>query len=74
MVSRLSDDSHGQTATQFVYGSCRNNTEVVFWKLTGVGHVWPGGKQKVMERILGPSTDIVDANHEMWNFFSRFTL
>ena len=75
IATRLSDDnSPGQTATQFVYGSCRHNTEVVFWKLTGAGHVWPGGKQKVMERILGPSTNIIDANREMWNFFSRFTL
>jgi poly(3-hydroxybutyrate) depolymerase len=27
-----------------------------------------------MERILGPSTEIIDANQEMWNFFQRFSL
>ncbi len=43
----------------------------MLWKLTGAGHVWPGGKQKVLERILGPSTDIIDANREMWTFFKR---
>jgi len=74
IASRLVDDRRAQTATRFVYGSCRKNAEVVFWKLTGAGHVWPGGKQQVMERILGPSTDIIDANREMWNFFSRFKL
>jgi polyhydroxybutyrate depolymerase len=75
ITGRLRDDNgRGHTATRFVYGSCRKDAEVVFWKLTGAGHVWPGGKQKVMERILGPSTDIIDANREMWNFFSRFTL
>ena len=46
----------------------------MLWKLTGAGHVWPGGKQKVLERILGPSTEIIDANQEMWNFFKRFAL
>ncbi len=48
--------------------------EVILWKLSGAGHVWPGGKQKFMERLLGPSTDIIDANAEMWNFFKRFSL
>jgi poly(3-hydroxybutyrate) depolymerase len=30
--------------------------------------------QKVLESILGTSTDIIDANREMWGFFSRFAL
>jgi polyhydroxybutyrate depolymerase len=67
-------DRAGHTAMKYVYSNCRDGAEVVLWKLTGAGHVWPGGKQKIMERILGPSIDIVDANQEMWNFFSRFSL
>ena len=67
-------DARSHTATRFVYSHCHDGAEVVLWKLTGAGHVWPGGKQKFMERILGPSTDIIDANIEMWNFFSRFSL
>jgi len=47
---------------------------VVLWKLTGAGHVWPGGKKKLRERMLGPSTEIIDANQEIWRFFSRFSL
>jgi polyhydroxybutyrate depolymerase len=75
VAERRSDrDSRGHTATKYAYSSCRDGVEVVLWKLTGAGHVWPGGKQKVLERILGPSTDIIDANREMWNFFSRFSL
>jgi polyhydroxybutyrate depolymerase len=57
-----------------VYANCRDGVEVVLWKLAGPGHVWPGGKQKFMERILGPSTGVMDANQEMWNFFKGFTL
>jgi polyhydroxybutyrate depolymerase len=63
-----------QSARRYVYSNCRKDSEVVLWKLTGAGHVWPGGKQKVLERILGPSTEIIDANQEMWNFFHRFSL
>jgi polyhydroxybutyrate depolymerase len=71
---RADHDGRGHTATRLVFGSCRDGAEVVLWKLTGSGHVWPGGKQKYLERILGPSTDIIDANIEMWNFFRRFSL
>ncbi len=60
------------TATRYQYGPCRAGTEVVFWKLTGAGHVWPGGKQNYLSLLLGPGTTVIDANSEMWKFFSRF--
>jgi polyhydroxybutyrate depolymerase len=71
---RAGREGSGQSATRYVYSHCRDGAEVDLWKLTGAGHVWPGGKQKFMERILGPSTEIIDANQEMWNFFKRFAL
>ena len=37
------DDGH--TASRLVYSPCRGGTEVVLWKLTGAGHVWPGGQR-----------------------------
>jgi polyhydroxybutyrate depolymerase len=60
------------TATRYRYGPCRAGTEVVFWKLSGAGHVWPGGKQNYLPLLLGPGTTLIDANREMWRFFSRF--
>jgi poly(3-hydroxybutyrate) depolymerase len=44
----------------------------VLWKLTGAGHVWPGGVQDYMPWLLGAGTTVIDANDEMWRFFSRF--
>jgi len=67
-------EGSSQSAVRYVYSPCRGGAEVSLWKLAGAGHVWPGGKQKYLERILGPSTEIIDANQEMWNFFQRFTL
>lgn len=52
----------------------KSRLPVVFNFHAGVGHVWPGGKQNFLPKILGPSTTIVDANTEMWRFFSRFRL
>lgn len=71
---RVDRTPRGHSATQYVFPDCRDGAAVVLWKLTGAGHVWPGGKQKVLERILGPSTAIIDANREMWEFFKRFAL
>jgi len=60
------------TAMRYDYAPCRNGTEVVLWKLTGAGHVWPGGLQGYLTLILGTSTTVIDANTEMWRFFQRF--
>ena len=60
------------TATRYGYGPCRAGTEVVLWKLTGAGHVWPGGQQNYLPMLLGASTTVIDVNSEMWRFFSRF--
>ncbi len=64
----------GQTATRYVYGPCTSGAEVVLWKFTGVGHAWPGGEQGRLEgTFVGRGTHILDANTEMWRFFSRFS-
>jgi polyhydroxybutyrate depolymerase len=64
------DASH--TATRYTYGPCRGGSEVVLWKLTGAGHVWPGGLQDYLPLLLGKGTTVIDANGEMWRFFVRF--
>ena len=60
------------TATRYVYAPCRAGTEVVLWKLTGAGHVWPGGQQNFLRLLLGHGTTVINASDEMWSFFARF--
>lgn len=64
---------NGQTATQLVYDHCRDGAEVMLWKITRAGHGWPGGKSN-REALVGPATQVIDANTEVWHFFSRFSL
>jgi polyhydroxybutyrate depolymerase len=71
---RAGSKEAGHTATRYVWAPCREGSEVVLWKFTGTGHVWPGGLQDYLPRLLGPSTALVDANLEMWRFFQRFQL
>lgn len=62
----------GHAANRVVYAPCRDGTEVVLWKLAGPGHVWPGGKRDFLPALLGTSSAVIDANRELWQFFSRF--
>jgi poly(3-hydroxybutyrate) depolymerase len=41
-------------------------------RLTGAGHVWPGGRRDFLPALLGISTGVIDANAEIWAFFARF--
>lgn len=66
------DASH--TATLLVWSPCTAGTEVAHWRLTGAGHGWPGGSSALSERLIGPSTNVIDAATEVWSFLSRFEL
>jgi polyhydroxybutyrate depolymerase len=47
----------GITVTRYIWAPCRAGTEVVLWKFTGSGHVWPGGVQDHFVGFLGRGTD-----------------
>lgn len=71
--------SAAHTATRIIYGPCKDGVEVVLWKLTGAGHVWPSAAPEYLtkvlgsqSKILGPSTDVIDANRQMWQFFAPY--
>jgi polyhydroxybutyrate depolymerase len=65
------DESH--SAIRRIHRPCRGGVEVVMLQLTGAGHVWPGGVRDYNPQLLGTGTAVVDANAEMWRFFTRFS-
>jgi polyhydroxybutyrate depolymerase len=59
----------GQTATLLAWEACATGGQVSHWKLTGVGHGWPGNTRAEMrEEIIGPVTTLVVAAEEIWKF------
>lgn len=56
------------------YGPGHHGAEMLVYIIPGCGHVWPGGKQVLAERITGPACDHIDATSVIWRFFSRFAL
>jgi len=71
---RPSTPTAAHTATPHTYGPCADGSEVLVWKLTGAGHVWPGAKEQSWQEYVGPPTDVIDANTVIWQFFQRFSL
>lgn len=61
-----------QTATRLTYAPCASGAEVQLWKLTGVGHGWPGADSRI-QGLLGPETNLIDAAAEVWTFVGKFT-
>lgn len=54
------------------YGPCRNNSEVVQYRVEGGGHTWPGGLQYLPEWLaVGRTSRDMDATEVIWEFFQR---
>jgi polyhydroxybutyrate depolymerase len=62
----------GHSVIRRVHAPCRDGVEVVLLQISGAGHVWPGGVRDYMPQLLGTGTAVIDANTEIWSFFSRF--
>lgn len=58
----------GCTVEKNVYGNGKDNSEVVFYKVTGGGHCWPSGKSNCP---FGNATFDVDASQLIWAFFKK---
>ncbi|HZD05033.1 MAG TPA: PHB depolymerase family esterase, partial [Longimicrobiales bacterium] len=59
----------GQWAERLVWEGCAS-APLVHWRLHGVGHAWPGHRStRRLERLVGPSTGMLDAAEEVWSFF-----
>lgn len=59
--------SDGCTAIRYDYDNCDADAAVVFYKIFGGGHTWPGAPINV-----GVTNQDFDASVEIWRFFRRF--
>jgi polyhydroxybutyrate depolymerase len=65
----------GEPVTEHVTSTVARRTwsggksDVVFYKVQGAGHTWPGGRQYLPEGIIGSTDSSVNATELMWEFF-----
>jgi len=65
-----SDPTDGCTVDVITY-SDSEKAKVVFCKIHGGGHTWPGGAFILPSETFGASCGDIHASEEIWNFFSR---
>ncbi|WP_410506878.1 extracellular catalytic domain type 1 short-chain-length polyhydroxyalkanoate depolymerase [[Mycobacterium] appelbergii] len=66
-----SEDAPAGPGTQRVaYSPCAAGTSVVFMRVDGGGHVWPGAPQVLPPEAVGPATLAFDASEASWQFFN----
>jgi polyhydroxybutyrate depolymerase len=51
------------------YTGCRDNAEVVLYRVNGGGHTWPGGSQYMSEKLIGRTSSDFSATEIIWQFF-----
>jgi polyhydroxybutyrate depolymerase len=49
----------------------KNNSEVLFYIIDDLGHVWPGGKAILPERMVGKTSNKINATDIIWQFFQE---
>jgi polyhydroxybutyrate depolymerase len=67
LPERVSD---GTRVRQEVY-SGQGGAEVVLYVIENGGHTWPGGKPYLPERIIGKTSQQIDASQVIWDFFRQ---
>ena len=78
-ATRIADTRTGrsgaqpQTAMLLEWQGCLSAAPVAHWKLTGVGHGWPGSDPRGRDEIIGTPTALIDAAEELWRFVSRIS-
>ena len=63
---KVEDGTH---ISRIDYGSGKNKSEIVLYKIENGGHTWPGRPMPVVK--LGLSTSNISANDLMWDFFVK---
>ncbi len=51
------------------FDDCRDGVEVVEYFIDDMGHVWPGGINRLPARLVGKPSDKLNATDVIWSFF-----
>src|SRR3984957_7367465 len=54
---------------EVAYDQCAKGGEVEYYRVEGLGHIWPGGKNRLPEKWVGKPSDSLNATDVIWEFF-----
>lgn len=64
----------GMETNIYKFGDCQAGTEVQRYSIEGAGNTWPGGDSFVLREKVGKTSDDVDADEAIWQFFDAHKL
>ena len=64
-----SDDARSSGVEKVTFDECHDGAEVVEYFVDDMGHVWPGGVNRLPARLVGKPSDKLNATDVIWNFF-----
>ena len=73
VTSNENIESDKTSVEQYTFSGCDDSSNVVFYKIIGGGHTWPGGG-KQPRWLVGPTTNKINASMLAWKFFSQYSL
>ncbi len=73
MASYLPERVRDGTRVRREVYSSQGGAEMVFYAVENGGHTWPGGLPYLPERIIGKTSQQMDASQVIWEFFQRHT-
>jgi len=54
---------------ELAYNQCAKGGEVVYYTVKGLGHIWPGGTNRLPEKWVGKPSNALNATDVIWDFF-----
>jgi polyhydroxybutyrate depolymerase len=54
---------------EVTYDQCEKGGEVVYYTVKGLGHIWPGGRNRLPEQWVGQPSNELNATEVIWEFF-----
>ena len=66
----LPDTGDGIGTQRLTYSPCAGGTTVVFMRVDGGGHTWPGAPEILPVQAVGSASHAFDASEASWEFFN----
>ena len=61
--------ARGNGVLEITYDNCAKGGEVEYYRVRGLGHIWPGGVSHMPEKWFGKPSDNLNATDVIWEFF-----
>ena len=61
--------ARGNGVLEITYDHCAKGGAVEYYRVRGLGHIWPGGKNQLPEKWVGEPSDNLNATDVIWEFF-----